>query len=471
MMKYHTNSSRRNFLATISGASAAIMLNPLSSWAIGELDPRVVAIVAATIGIDTHNHIDVPLTAADVPGPDIDLAGEMKRSGLSAICMTFAIDYQKLTNPGDAYDRFKNGLASMDRQLKRNHMQRALNITDLRAAHKKKQPIVIQSVEGAHFLEGKLDRVAEAYALGLRHLGLLHDSDASVPLGDVYTNPPRWGGLTAFGADTIRECNRLGILIDLAHANTETTAAALKVATHPVIVSHTGLDTRLGQNPNMARMMRPRLISKEQAQLVADAGGIIGVWTHLSDSPLEYARNIRALADIIGVDHVGIGTDTKLTPSYRPAGGFGSKPGGSKPGGPGPDDPSPRQDGPGSDSANHHDGPPPGDKSQEGSGDKPHDGPDDRQNQGGPGSNGQKQGNPGGSGQNQGGPGGNQNQGGQNHRVDERTNEAWQDQQFGFYYAVVDALLKTGFTKEEIAKIGGGNYCRLFEAATAGHAG
>jgi membrane dipeptidase len=38
-------------------------------------------IVASTMGIDTHNHIDVPLTAADVPGPDLDLVGEMKWSG------------------------------------------------------------------------------------------------------------------------------------------------------------------------------------------------------------------------------------------------------------------------------------------------------------------------------------------------------------------------------------------------------
>jgi len=47
----------------------------------------------------------------------------MKRSGLAAICMTFATDYQ----PGDAYDRFLKGLASMDRQLERNSMKALLN--------------------------------------------------------------------------------------------------------------------------------------------------------------------------------------------------------------------------------------------------------------------------------------------------------------------------------------------------------
>jgi len=152
------------------------------------------------------------------------------------------------------------------------------------------------------------------------------------------------------------------------------------LAAHPVIISHTGLDTQLGQDPNMARMMRPRLVSKEQAKIVADAGGVIGVWTHLAGSPLEYAQNVRALVDIIGIDHVCIGTDTKLTPAYN-------------------------------------------------------------------------------------GPGGGQNHG----RPGERTNLAWPDQQSGFYYMVVDAMLKVGFTADEIGKVGGGNFCRVFDAATAGH--
>ncbi len=380
-MEFQTSGSRRQFLSAVGMvAGAAIILRPRLGWAADVTDPRVADIVATTIGIDTHNHIDVPLTAAEMPGPDIDLAGEMKRSGLSAICMTFATDYQ----PGDAYDRFLKGLASMDRQLKRNGMKRSLTPADILAAHKNGQPTVVQAVEGAHFLQGHLDRVEEAYQRGLRHFGLLHDSDASVPLGDVYTNPPRYGGLTSFGTAVIKECNRLGMLVDLAHANLQTTEAALKVTTRPVIVSHTGLDTQLGSNPSMAQMMRPRLISKEQATIVADAGGLVGVWTHLSDTPLDYARNIRALVDVIGVDHVCIGTDTKLTqPSPRV--------GGPPPGGPGP--------------------------------------------------------------------------GSQRARVGERTNQAWKDQTAGFYYVVVDAMLKAGFTPDEIGKIGGGNFLRVFGEA------
>ena len=391
-MKLQTSGTRRQFISAMARtAAAAIFPIPDSIWAAESTDPRAADIAARTIGIDTHNHIDVPLTAAEMPGPDIDLAGEMRRSGLSAICMTFATDYQT----GDAYDRFIKGLASMDRQLERNSMRRSLTSDDVRTAHKNGQPTVIQAVEGGHFLQGHHERVEEAYGRGLRHLGLLHDSDASVPLGDVYTNPPRYGGLTPFGASVIKECNRLGMLIDLAHANVQTAGAALELTIRPVIISHTGLDTQLGNDPRMAQMMRPRLISKEQAKMVADAGGAVGVWTHLADTPLGYAHNIRALVDVIGADHVCIGTDTKLTqPSPRPA------------------------------------GPPPGD----------HSGP-----AGGP---------PPGSRPGQQGP-----------RVGERTSLAWANQTAGFYYVVVDAMLKTGFTPEEIEKIGGANYLRIFAAA------
>lgn len=379
-MGFPASGARRQFLSTVARAAGAAIL-PRSGCPADAIDPRVADIVAKTIGIDTHNHVDVPLTAAEMPGPDMDLSGEMKRSGLSAICMTFATDYQ----PGDAYDRFLKGLASMDRQLERNGMKRSLTPDDVRTAHKNGQPTVIQAIEGGHFLQGHLERVEEAYGRGLRHFGLLHDSDASVPLGDVYTNPPRYGGLTPFGAAVIKQCNRLGMVIDLAHADMQTTKAALKVTTRPVIISHTGLDTQVANNPSMARKMRPRLIGKEQAKVVANAGGLVGVWTHLADTPLDYAQNMRALVEVIGVDHVCIGTDTKLTqPSPRPG---GAPPGGPRPG----------------------------------------------------------------------------QQGG---RIGERTNQAWRDQTAGFFYVVVDAMLKTGFNADEIGKIGGGNFLRVFDKVT-----
>ena len=395
--------SRRRFINLLSAAGTGIMVSPYLSWASVEMDPKIAAIVAKTIGIDTHNHIDVPLKKEELPGPKIDLAGEMKKSGLSAICMTFAVDYQKLNNEGEAYERFLNGLTAMDKILADNDMKRALNLADLHSFHKGHKPTVIQSVEGAHFLEGHADRLEAGYKRGLRHLTLLHDNDASVPLGDVFTNPVKFGGLTAFGSEVIKECNRLGILVDLSHGTNEMVNAVLKITDKPALVSHTGLDTQLGQNDFMNKMMRPRLISKEQAKIVAESGGVIGVWTHLADTPLAYAQNIRAMVDVVGIDHVCIGTDTKLTPAYRS-----------------PTDSNPHQE----------------KNPQKPADDKKTEKQADNKNQG---------------------------------KKNGGSNETWPDQQMGFYYTVVEAMLKTGFAEDEIAKIGGGNFCRIFDSATAGH--
>jgi hypothetical protein len=88
--------------------------------------------VAKAVGINTHNHVDVPLTAADMPGPDIDLSDEMKRSGLSAICRRL----RPTTKPAMRTSAFLDGLASMDRQLEPSSMKRSLTRADVRIAHK-----------------------------------------------------------------------------------------------------------------------------------------------------------------------------------------------------------------------------------------------------------------------------------------------------------------------------------------------
>lgn len=402
-MSHNQEWNRRSFLLTMGGAGTALFLNPLLSWAGNDFDPGIAGIVERTFGIDTHNHIDVPLIKSELPGPKVDLAGELNKSGLKAICMTFAVDYQKLINPGDAYERFLNGLTAMDEILKSNNMQRSLNLKDLELAKKAKRPTVIQSVEGGHFLEGKIERLQIAYERGLRHLGLLHDNDASVPLGDIFTKTPQWGGLTTFGSEVITECERLGILVDLSHCDNNTVNGALKVAKNPVLVSHTGLNTRLGNNEFMSKMMMPRLINKEQAKVVAGTGGVIGVWTHLADSPTAFADNIKAMVDVVGVDHVCIGTDTKLTPAYRSPNDKGWGQGGDK-------------------KPQAQNEPPKRENDQKGQDNK-------------------KQ-----------GPQG--------------TNQTWGIEKQGFYYAVVESLLNAGFKEVEIAKIGGGNYCRIFDAAT-----
>jgi membrane dipeptidase len=310
--------SRRSFVAT---ATTALLAPAWSSRALGQtVDPRVAAVVASTLAIDMHNHVYPTGTQqggrGGDPGPALSFADELKLSGLTAIGAGFALDRAGNVKPGDARVNFLKWLDAMDAELQKAQVARALTLKDLRTAHDRGQKTIVQTVEGAHFIEGEVARIEEVYKRGLRYLQLLHDAnDMVAPLGD-FNGGTSLGGLTAVGADTIKECNRLKILVDMAHASTATLQAALKIATQPFVVSHSSLDG--WKNP--ASGMASRTIAKPDAKAVADAGGVLGVWTKGTNSPKEFVENIKMVVDAIGVNHVGIGTDTDLL-SPRPGTG------------------------------------------------------------------------------------------------------------------------------------------------------
>lgn len=209
---------------------------------------NVEAIYNSVIRMDTHLHVDVPMEQSQLPGPEVDLRTAMENAGMNAIGMTFAVDYVQLNREGQAYDRFITALDAQDKILEDSGIERTLNGAQMMENFENGEPIVIQEVEGAHFLEGDVSRLQVAYDRGLRIFDLFHDNDADPALGDVYTNPVVYGGLTELGEEAIRESERLGILVDLAHASDDTVRDALKVATKPILISHTGLNTQLGSS-------------------------------------------------------------------------------------------------------------------------------------------------------------------------------------------------------------------------------
>ena len=119
-------------------------------------------------------------------------------------------------------------------------------------------------------------------------------------LGDIQTEAPRHGGLTDFGRAVVRECGRLGMLVDVAHATFDTVRGVVDATDRPIILSHSIIGDR-----------HPRCIDEDHARLIASTGGMIGAWaTRLAvDDFDDYIDNIIKLADTIGIDHVGVGTD------------------------------------------------------------------------------------------------------------------------------------------------------------------
>ncbi len=173
---------------------------------------------------------------------------------------------------------------------------------------------LIAALEGADGLEGRLDALHDLYRRGLRLIQLVHFR--ANELGHIQTYPYSPGGLTSFGAEVVREANRLGLLVDLAHANTETITDAIRVSRAPVLFSHTGVK---------ALYEGDRYLSDEEIRAIARTGGLVGIWPNGESSPemADLVRHIDYVRRLVGIDHVGIGSDLRGMSRYTR--GFGEE--------------------------------------------------------------------------------------------------------------------------------------------------
>jgi membrane dipeptidase len=214
--------------------------------------------------------------------------------------------------PRQLYRHHLERLAWMDEMVANHGLRRALSAADLEAAHKAGQPAIIADVEGLDFLETELERLEEAHQRGIRHVQLVHYTPNDI--GDFQTGAIMHQGLTSFGAEVIRACHRLGFVCDVAHATEDMVSQAVKVATKPIILSHTALSgsRAMGPTPLIGRQ-----ISSDHARAIAETGGSVGIW-HFFPSLDKYVDGLKEMADIVGVDHVSIGTDQHVTPGSVP---------------------------------------------------------------------------------------------------------------------------------------------------------
>jgi membrane dipeptidase len=214
--------------------------------------------------------------------------------------------------PGELYKHHLDRLAWMDDMVADHGLRRALCAADLDAAHQAGQPAIVADVEGLDFLDGKLERLEEAHQRGIRHLQLVHYTPNDI--GDFQTGAITHQGLTAFGEEVIRACHRLGFVCDVAHASADMAKQAVKVATKPLLLSHTaGAGSRaMGATPLTGRQVTP-----DHARAIAETGGSVGIW-HFFPSLDRYVDGLKEMAEIVGVDHVSIGTDQHVTPGSVP---------------------------------------------------------------------------------------------------------------------------------------------------------
>jgi membrane dipeptidase len=178
---------------------------------------------------------------------------------------------------------------------------------EIKRARAQGKTALLIAMEGAEPLGTDLNLLRIFYEMGLRVMGLTHARSNAAGSGGVFApsgSSPQ--GLTDFGCELVRECERLGVILDLAHINPAGFDDILENTTGPVIVSHTNARKYYDIERN---------ISNEQIKMVGARGGVIGINSVLvspkkEESTLDrYVDHIAYVIDLIGIDRVGIGFD------------------------------------------------------------------------------------------------------------------------------------------------------------------
>ncbi len=339
-------------LALLAGCAAATTREP----------PR-------PLTLDTH--VDIPLDYMREPRFDaggasvlqVDLA-KMRKGGLDAAFFVIYVGQGPLTPEGyaNAVAQAERKYSAIELMLQRNpdRIRAALTPDDVRANHARGLLSAAIGIENGYSLGHDLARLDAAYARGARYLGLVHAGNndlctSSAP--NVEKGEPAWGsagdtGMSEFGRAAVARANALGMMVDVSHASDNCVRDVLEASTAPIIASHSSARALVDHKRNIpddllraiaakggvvqavaykefvkhdpARAAAEKALQTEVARLAGDdeydgdkhdrlPAMVEGMARIQQRYPLaslaEYIAHIRHIAEVAGIDHVGIAAD------------------------------------------------------------------------------------------------------------------------------------------------------------------
>ncbi len=182
------------------------------------------------------------------------------------------------------------------------------SVAEIDAARAEGKMAVSFDIEGMRVLDGRPERIAELYDLGVRHMNFAYNLNSAAGSGCHDDDT----GLTDLGRAAIDEMNRVGMVVDCTHCGYRTTMEAMERSTAPVNFTHS--------NPK-ALNDHGRNILDDQIKACAETGGVIGInGINLflgvkTATPRDVARHAAYVAELTSVDHVGICLDD--APTYE----------------------------------------------------------------------------------------------------------------------------------------------------------
>ena len=295
----------------------------------GQSADRLAAIHGEAVFVDMHAH---PSTfhRANVPRIEPDELARYRRALMDVVVCSISTDAvfsggyvtregrevkrgeHPRPNPGEPFAFTLDRLARITQTTEGGDAVLAISPEQVLDAKRQGKLALVAALEGGDALEARIENLRELHRRGLRLLQLVHLR--ANELGHIQTYPYSPGGLTPVGREAVREANRLGIIIDLAHANTETIMDTLRESSQPVLFSHTGVKALHDGDRNL---------TDDEIVAIASKGGIVGIWPNGELIPTmdDMVRNIDYVKKLAGIDHVGIGSDLRGLGSYTS--GFG----------------------------------------------------------------------------------------------------------------------------------------------------
>jgi len=193
-------------------------------------------------------------------------------------------------------------------------VDRAVTPDDILAARRKGRPCFYMTINGVPLtqnwesVEEELQYIRIFFELGVRMMHLTYQRRNMIGDGAGETSN---AGLSDFGREVVREMNRVGVIVDVAHSGWRTSLEAARVSDKPVVASHSS-----------CAALFPHIRSKpdEVIKALCDTGGYIGIYAvpgflGLSDDLVAMLDHIDYAARKFGTDHVAIGMDYCATSS------------------------------------------------------------------------------------------------------------------------------------------------------------
>lgn len=239
-------------------------------------------------------------------GRTLNDIADIRASGVTALNVTVGA-VGVLTN---AFEETVRGIAFWEQEIA-DHPDLFLkvrSIADLREAKRSRRLGVIYGFQDTLSIGDDLDRIETFHRLGVRIIQLTYNRRNLV--GDGCLEPAD-AGLSLTGRTMIERLNQLGILIDLSHGGRRTTLDAIAASKVPVAITHTGC---------AALADLPRNKTDEELRLLADRGGVVGIYLmpflRKQGQPMaeDVIRHIEHAVSVCGENHVGIGTDGSIVP-------------------------------------------------------------------------------------------------------------------------------------------------------------